>query len=413
MDIIHWSVELRFALALALGLLVGLEREGLRSEHHRLTLGGVRTYPLISLFGFGCAWLNKLQAGFMLPAGLLALAALAVLSYLAKMRESEKFGITTEISALLTFITGALALQADVWVAMALGVLNAFLLSEKAELENAVKHLDRVEFLAALKFLLVTLIILPVLPNQEYSRFHINPATVWKVVILVASVGFLGYILASRLGRKVGLWLSGLLGGIVSSTSVTVAASRLARQNPASAPLCLQAAILAASMMYIRLIVLVALLRREALAVLWWKLAFLAAAALLLTIRKRPAGPSENIDKGFPITNPFEIRPALAFAALFVLLSIISQWVKEYLGKSGLLTLAGVVGVADVDPFILSLVRNPAGFTALSAAAFLLALLSNTLFKGLYLGLAAPSLRRDIAWRYGLLAALHIPLICL
>jgi uncharacterized membrane protein (DUF4010 family) len=94
-------------------------------------------------------------------------------------------------------------------------------------------------------------------------------------------------------------------------------------------------------------------------------------------------------------------------------LSIVSQWVKDYLGKSGLLTLAGVVGITDVDPFILSLIRKSAGFTALSAAAFILALLSNTLFKGLYMGLAAPSLRRDIAWRYGLLAALHVPLICL
>ena len=413
MNIIHWSVELRFALALALGLLVGLEREGLRYSHRRLTLGGVRTFPLIALFGFGCAWLFKLQATFMLPAGLLALAALAVLSYLAKMRESEKFGITTEITALLTFVTGALALLADVWVAMALGVLNAFLLSEKAELENAVKHLDRVEFLATLKFLLVTLIILPALPNQEYTRFHINPAGVWKVVILVASVGFLGYILASRLGQKVGLWLSGLLGGLVSSTSVTVAAGRLARQNPASAPFGLQAAILAASMMYIRLLVLVAILRREALSQLWWKLAILAVAAILLTIRKQPAGPSEDMGKGFPVTNPFAIRPALAFAALFVLLSVITQWVKESLGKSGLLALAGVVGVTDVDPFILSLVRNPAGFTALSASAFLLALLSNTLFKGLYFSLAAPALRRETAWRYGLLAVLHIPLICL
>ena len=411
MNIINWTVELRFALALALGLLVGLEREGLRYEHRRMTLGGVRTFPLIALYGFGCAWLYKLQISLMLPAGLLALAALAVLSYLAKMRESEKFGVTTEIAALLIFVTGALALLADVWIAMALGILNAFLLSEKTELENAVKHLDRVEFLAAIKFLLVTLIILPALPNQEFTRFHINPAGVWKVVILVASVGFLGYILASRLGRKVGLWLSGMLGGLVSSTSVTVSVSRLARQNPESAPYGLQAAILAASMMYVRLLALVAILRREALAQLWWKLVILGAAAILLTIRKRPDGPSEEMSNGIPIKNPFALRPAIAFGALFVILSVITQWAKEYLGKSGLLALAGIVGVTDVDPFILSLVKNPAGFPALSASAFILALLSNTLFKGLYFSLAAPKLRRETAWRYGVLAALHVPLM--
>jgi uncharacterized membrane protein (DUF4010 family) len=144
-----------------------------------------------------------------------------------------------------------------------------------------------------------------------------------------------------------------------------------------------------------------------------WTVELRFALALLLTIRKQPARPAEDMSKGFPIANPFAIRPALVFAALFVLLSVITQWVKESMGKSGLLALAGVVGVTDVDPFILSLVRSPAGFTALSASAFILALASNTLFKGLYFSLAAPALRREAAWRYGLLAILHVPLICL
>lgn len=167
MDIINWTVELRFAVALGLGFLVGLQRESLRLEQGHLLLGGVRTYPLISLFGFGCAWLGRAGADFMLPLGLLAVAVLAGISYFAKTRQSEHFGITTEVAALVTFIVGALALLADVWIAMALGVVTTFLLSEKTQLEDSVKKLNQVEFLAAVKFLLVTLIILPALPDRN------------------------------------------------------------------------------------------------------------------------------------------------------------------------------------------------------------------------------------------------------
>jgi hypothetical protein len=209
---IEWTIQLRFIVALSLGFLVGLERESIKVDR-KLIFGGVRTHPIISMFGFGCAWLYQIGVTFMLPAGLLAIATLTGIAYVAKIR-SDRFGTTSEISALLTFIIGALAMLVDVWIAMAMGIVNTMLLSEKAMLESYVERLSKVEFLATVKFLLVTLIILPVLPNQEFTPFHINPTKVWQIVIIVSTLGFVGYMLEKKFGAKVGLWLSGILGGI-------------------------------------------------------------------------------------------------------------------------------------------------------------------------------------------------------
>ena len=404
---IEWTFQLRFAVALALGFLVGLERESAK-EHQRVVFGGVRTHPIISMLGFACAWLFQIGVGFMLPAGLLALAALTVVTYLAKIR-GEHFGTTSEISALLTFVTGALALLVDVWVAMALGIVNAILLSEKSRLESFVDNLNRAEFLATLKFLLVTLIILPVLPDQEYTQFRLNPSVIWKFVIIVSSVGFVGYVLTRRLGTRVGLWLTGLLGGIVSSTALTVAMGRMARTDPARSGSGLQAAILAGSVMYVRILVILALISPAFVALLWWKLILLAGLGGALALSVRPRDPSRTGEELSSLQNPFEIVPALIFAALFVALSVLSGLVRQSGGDAGILTLSALVGILDIDPFILSVVQGPALNPAVASVAIVLAAMSNTVAKGIYYAVLAPAGRKETAARYALWGVLHIP----
>ncbi|MEK6756983.1 MAG: MgtC/SapB family protein, partial [Bacteroidota bacterium] len=133
MNAIEWTIELRFVVALALGFLVGLERESTKVEHRGVVFGGVRTYPIISLYGFACAWLYRAGVTFLLPVGLASVSVLAAIAYITKIK-SGRYGFTSEASVLLTFIVGALALLADVWIAMALGVVDTMLLSEKAEL---------------------------------------------------------------------------------------------------------------------------------------------------------------------------------------------------------------------------------------------------------------------------------------
>jgi uncharacterized membrane protein (DUF4010 family) len=411
MSTIEWTPQLRFAVAIALGFLVGLEREGAKIERKTMVFGGVRTHPMIAMFGFGCAWLSQIGVAFILPAGLAAMIALTSIAYVAKIR-AERFGSTTEFSAILTFVTGALALLVDIWAAMAVGVLNTILLSEKSSMETWVEKLDRAEFLATLKFLLVTLIILPVLPDQSFTRYQLNPAHIWEIVILVSTIGFVGYFLSKRLGDKVGLWLSGLLGGVVSSTAVTVAVGRAAQTSPHRGRSALQAAILASSIAYLRILVLIAVIGPQLLPSLWWKCAILAGTGVVLALLTPGKDPAESEPAAPPLHNPFEITPALLFAAVFVVLMVVTSVVKGALGNSGLIGLAAVVGVSDIDPFILSLAR-PGGDTPamIAVSAMVVAMMSNTIAKGTYFGFLVKSEWKETAWRYGLWAAIHIPLV--
>jgi uncharacterized membrane protein (DUF4010 family) len=406
---IEWTIQLRFIVALALGFLVGLERESNKVDR-KLIFGGVRTHPIISMFGFGCAWLFQIGATFMLPAGLLAIATLTGISYIAKIR-SDRFGTTSEISALLTFITGALAMLVDIWIAMAIGIVNTMLLSEKAMLESYVERLSKVEFLATVKFLLVTLIVLPALPDQEFTSFHINPTTVWKIVIIVSTLGFVGYLLEKKYGSKVGLWLSGIFGGIVSSTAVTISVGRMARSNPARASSALQAALLASSIMYLRVMILIWFINGSFIPDLWYRLAILAGVGVILSLRMfRKESPAEKSESP-ELQNPFEIRPAIGFALLFVILSVVSGFVKSTAGNYGLLGLSAIVGVTDIDPFILSLVQGSNGTMPIITSAIILAMMSNTVAKAIYFGSLSPATRKETALKFFIFAIAHIPFI--
>jgi uncharacterized membrane protein (DUF4010 family) len=405
----EWTVQMRFLVALALGFLVGLERESIKIDR-KLVFGGVRTHPIISMFGFGCAWLYQIGVAFMLPAGLLAIAILTGISYVAKIR-SDRFGTTSEVSALLTFITGALAMVVDVWIAMAMGIVNTMLLSEKAMLESYVERLSKVEFLATIKFLLVTLIILPVLPNQEFTSFHINPTKVWQIVIIVSTLGFVGYFLEKKFGAGLGLWMSGILGGFVSSTAVTLSMGRMARKNPARSGSALQAALLASSVMYLRVLALIWFINKSFMPQLWYRLVVLAGIGALLSVRmfkkELPSPESESPE----LQNPFEIRPAIGFAGLFVLLSIATGFVISTLGSTGLIGLSALVGVSDIDPFILSLVHGSDGSVRIFTSAIILAMMSNTIAKGIYYGSLSSTTRKETALKFSIFALVHLPFI--
>jgi uncharacterized membrane protein (DUF4010 family) len=409
LGIIEWTVQLRFLVALALGFLVGLERESIKVDQ-KLVFGGVRTHPIISLFGFGCAWLYQIGATAMLPVGLLAIAILTGIAYVAKIRV-DRFGTTSEVSALLTFITGALAMLVDVWIAMALGVMNTMLLSEKAMLESYVERLSKVEFLATIKFILVTVIILPVLPNHEFTQFHLNPFKIWQIVIIVSTLGFTGYLLEKKFGAKLGLWMSGILGGIVSSTAVTLSLGRMARNNPARGNNALQATLLASSVTYLRMLVLIWFINGSFLPNLWYRLVILAGIGVILSLRMLHKEPSSSGSEIPELQNPFEIRPAIGFALLFVILSVVTGFVKSTVGNSGLIALSAIVGISDITPFILSLVQGSDGTLHILTSAIILAMMSNTIAKAIYFWSLSSITRKETALRYSIYALLHIPFI--
>ncbi|MBK8479255.1 MAG: DUF4010 domain-containing protein [Opitutaceae bacterium] len=291
-----------------------------------------------------------------------------------------------------------------------MGIIGTLLLSEKARFEGLVEALDNAEFLAVLKFLIVTALILPVVPDREFTAYHINPHKLWWIVVMVSSVGFAGYFMIKKLGARFGWWLSGLAGGIVSSTAVSVAAGRAAQQQPGQAHHALQAALLASSVMYLRILALVAFLNGAFVPALAWKLAALCATGLLLAWFVRPAEDPAARGPVGSMQNPFEILPALGFALLFVVLGVTTQLVQAHFGGSALLALAGVVGVVDIDPFILSLVQGNPTPAPLLIAAILVAMMVNTLAKGVYFASLARTIRRPALLRFTLWGLLHLPL---
>ncbi len=410
MNLIEWTDQLRFLVAIALGFLVGLERESRGNELASKLTAGVRTYTLISLFGFGCAWLYRLNVEFIIPIGILVIGAMILAGYLAKQK-SGAVGWTSEIAALLTFVVGVLSLVADIWIPMALGIFTTLLLSEKAQLEQYIDKLDKSEFLAVIKFLLLTLIILPALPDKDYTKYNLNPYRIWQIVILISSIGFVGYFLMKKFGDKVGLWLSGLMGGIVSSTAVSIAMGNIAKNNSHLAKRAFQATILASSVMYLRILVLIYFLNSNVAYEIWWKLVILFLCGLILAFRTQDKNEVVQAGPISSIQNPFEIKPAVLFATLFVILSVVTIWVKQFWGQGGLIGLSLIVGVTDIDPFILSIINSQSLLTNVVNTSIIVSMMSNTLIKGIYFGTLSKSLRMKVIIYFGIWAVIHALLI--
>jgi uncharacterized membrane protein (DUF4010 family) len=194
---------------------------------------------------------------------------------------------------------------------------------------------------------------------------------------------------------------------------VTVAMGRMAEHDQLRAIGALQAAILASSMMFLRILVIIALIAPSFVMLLWWKLVLLSLVGLGLALSLRPVSEADEGNDMSSLENPFELTPSLIFAGLFVALTVITQIARASAGEMGIQTLAVIVGVVDIDPFILSMLKSSDLVPRLMVSAVILSMMSNTLAKGAYFGVLAPTLRRQTAWRYAVWAAVHIPLILL
>jgi len=375
----------RIALVLALSLLVGFEREEQRGDNKVYRFGGVRTFPLLGLTGYALALLGGTDA--LLPAaGLLVVGGLMLLSYRHKLAAAEVAGVTTEVSGLAIYIVGALICRGFIWVSCALVVVSLLLLELKSALEALTKRISPAEIVTLAKFLLLAVVILPIVPNEELTEFHLNPFRMVLVVVAVSAVSYGSYVL-ERLDRgRGGIFLSALLGGAYSSTVTTVVLSKRCRED--ERPELYAGSILAASgVMYVRLLVLLAIFNvalASALAVPFAVLALAVAGGWWWSRQGKPLRKGESATL-LP-RNPLQIEAAVFFAVVFAVVLVVSQWVLQHLGRSGAYGFAAVMGVSDVDPYILSLTQTAGKVTPAQVAAVsvVIAAASNNLAKGLY-----------------------------
>jgi len=380
----------QIVLVLFLSFLIGLEREEHKTNAPAFSFfysfGGVRTFPLIGFIGYSIAMLSGTQ---LLPVaiGFLVIGAFLLLSYWHKLAASAAGGVTSEMSGLTTYLVGALIFYNHYWIATALSVASLLLLELKTVLERLASRTAPQEILTFAKFLLLSAVILPILPNQDFTPFHLNPFKTWLVVVAVSAVSYGSYVLQKVTKEHGGVVLAAFLGGAYSSTVATVAMSRRAKRE--QRPHLFAGGILIASgVMYLRLVALLTLFNRHLGLMLAPAFLALAAVAIVggLLWSRRPDVVDSQIKREFEPNNPLELLAAFAFALFFLAMIIATQLAATYLGHAGVRILAAVMGVTDVDPFIMGMTQAAGTLTPfpVAASAVLIAAASNNLIKGIY-----------------------------
>lgn len=340
----------QLGIALGLGLLVGLQRESAASQ-----LAGVRTFPLVTLLGTISALLAQSLGGWVVAAGLLALAALIVIGKQAEVEAGKPdAGLTTEVAMLLMFGVGAYLVTGQRAVAIAVGGGTAVLLHFKGELHDAVARLSANDLRAIMQFALLSLVILPVLPNRTYGPYAVlNPRNIWFMVVLIVGISLSGYIVYKFFGEKAGLLLGGALGGLISSTATTVSyARRTAQVADASRPAAV-VILIASAIVFVRVGLEIATVAPAFLRIAIWPLAALMATLVALVTLlwfwwrgQSDAMPAQE--------NPSELKSALIFGGLYAGILFAVAFVKETFGDRGLYFVAGLSGLTDVDAITLS-----------------------------------------------------------
>lgn len=391
------------AVALAIGLLIGAEREwSQRFEKTERVMAGIRTFGLLGLLGGLAVVLTDILGPYAWAAILLAVAMLVVAGYLAEAKTTGDWGMTTEVAMLITFGLGVLAVSGRPVLAAALGVLVAGLLSLKHVLHSQVHRLEPNEVSGALKLLFISVVMLPLLPNRTIGPLDIfNPYVVWWMVVAITGLGFVAYVSIKVAGQRSGVLLTSLLGGLVSSTAMTLTLARLAQRLPAANTLS-AGLLLTSALMFPRVLVVSGVLAPTLVAVLLGPM--LAATsvylvgAVLLAWRAGHAKAAHGQELDTNLQNPFEIGSALRFTVLLVAIMFAVELARRYLGDSGVWAMAAISGAADVDAITLSLARivDTEITLALASQGILIAAVSNSLLK---LALACSIGGKEIAWR--------------
>ena len=390
-------------VALVIGLLIGAEREwSQRQQKDERVMAGIRTFGLLGLLGGLSTLLNDVFGTHAWAVVLLAVSLLVVTGYVAQARATKDWGMTTEVAMLVTFVLGVLASSGKPVMAGVAGVVVAALLSLKGVLHTRVHQLKPNEVSAALKLLFISVVVLPLLPNQVIGPLQVfNPYVIWWMVVLIAALEFAAYIAIRVIGQQNGILLTAGLGGMVSSTAMTLTLARLSRlfEKP---DMIVASLLLTAGLMFPRVLIVCGVIAPD----LVPHLAMPLVAATLIYLmgagwfaigsRHQLSGDAHPLASR--LQNPFDIQSALKFTAVLVVIMFAVELSRRYFGDSGVYIMAGISGGADVDAIALSLSRLVGSeLTAhVASQAILLAALSNSFVK---LVLAWGIAGNTVGWR--------------
>jgi uncharacterized membrane protein (DUF4010 family) len=401
----------RLGVALALGLLIGMERGWERRDMPEGSrVAGFRTFGIITLLG---AVTTLLSPDSMLPftAAFVVLGMAMALGYWRESSRWADISLTTTITALLALGLGALAGKGEFVVATSTAVVVTLLLGFKPELHHLLQRIEREELLATLRLLLISVVILPILPDHGFGPWQaVNPYRLWWLVVLVAALSYAGYFGIKLLGRERGVMVSSVLGGLASSTAVAVNLSRLGHNKPAQQALLASGVTIASATMFPRILVMAAVVAPDLAIALAGPLLAAALAAFALGGWQVWRLSDRSIDSGeqLELRNPLSLRFAIEFGALLALIMLMARGFAIWLGGRGLLVVGAISGLADVDAITVSTASMyHAGHAALPAAggAILIAAAVNTVVKAVLAG-AVGGLRMGLYVSGSLVAAL-------
>lgn len=347
-------------------------------------VAGIRTYSLVSLLGGLIATLASLYSPLLIGFGLIALVLLACIAFVMKQKRSEDISITGVVSLLITFIIGCLAVSGEAVLAAVAAVLTAVVLDNKKELHQALQKLQEYELDAALRLLLISIVMLPLLPNQSYGPWNaLNPYEIWWMVVLIASISFVGYFAIKIGGAKRGILFTSVFAGLSSSTALTLQFSQLSREQSNISPLLASGILLCCGTMFPRLLVVLSVINPDLVLLIW------PIILLMMIVLYVPAWwiwrscEVDNVEQNNKQTNPLALRSALFFGAVLAVIILLSHVLSNWFGDAGVLMLSALSGITDVDAISLALGRQSTESLSVTIASIgvIIAASVNTLVK--------------------------------
>jgi uncharacterized membrane protein (DUF4010 family) len=377
----------RIALALGLAVFVGLTFEEVYKQEDRSCPGGVRTFPLLALCG-AMLYLIDPQRSLAFIAGLIALALWLHAHLRGAANATGAPTLIIPISNLIAYLLGPIALTQPPWVAVAVSVAAVLFIGTREGLHGLVRIVPRYELVTAGKFLILVGIILPLVPNEPVtSATPLTPYHVWLAVVAVCTLSYLSYLLQHYVSAPNLRLLPAVMGGLYSSTATTVVLAKRQREAAVPQPDLTAGIIAATAVMYVRLGVIIALFDLR----LAWSLApalsaAFAIGAALAIYEWRGTRERQSEGLGISAANPLQVSTAVTFAVIFVVVSLLTDWIRRTYGQTGVLVLAALVGATDIDPFVINIAQG--GVSGLSNAmlsgAIMIAASANNVAKAAY-----------------------------
>ncbi len=377
----------QLGVALALGTLIGLERERRYQVDNRVSSGGIRTFALVGLMGALAYMLSAYSIAIfaVLTSGFLALL---VASYVLSAKNEGRFGMTSEVAAILVYINGILSAMGMYLVATSVALAVLLILFFKDPLHKWAKHLQDQEIISTLQFIIIAFVILPLLPNKAFGPYDFfNPYIVWLMVVFISGISFLSYIAIRLLGARKGIVATGFFAGFISSTALAFSFSGDSKKNQHIINPYVLAVVVASTAMFFRVIVEVIVLNVELIKLLIIPFSAMGIVGILSSIfiwhrgRKTPEAIEKDIIK---LKSPFSIMPAVKFAAFFALILFLSNFANATMGDRGLYLTSLLSGFIDVDAITVSVANLSKTDVSHTSAVFAItiAAMANTVTKG-------------------------------